>query len=51
MLVLTRKVDESILIGSNIIITIVSIQENRVKVGVTAPKNITVIREELKEIK
>ena len=47
MLVLGRKPDESILIGTDIRITIVRVKEGRVKVGIEAPEEIPVVREEL----
>ncbi|MCL2845164.1 MAG: carbon storage regulator CsrA [Chitinivibrionia bacterium] len=47
MLVLTRKEGESIRIGDNISIKIVSIDGNNCKVGVEAPRNISVNREEV----
>ena len=51
MLTLSRKAGERILIGDNIVVTIVRIGPNTVKVGVEADKSITIIREELKEVK
>jgi len=51
MLVLTRKPNEGILIGSDIVVTVINIEGDRVRLGIEAPKNIRVIREELlKEI-
>jgi carbon storage regulator len=47
MLVLTRKENESIVIGEDIEVRIARIQENKVRVGVIAPKNIPVYRKEL----
>lgn len=49
MLVLTRKEGESLLIGDNIKVTIVRAGANHVRVGVQAPREVKVIREELKE--
>lgn len=49
MLVLSRKKNESIIIGDNIEIVIVDIKGDQVKVGVKAPKNITVHRAEVYE--
>ena len=52
MLVLTRKLGESIVIGDNIIVTVSDINKKQVKLGISAPKNVTVNREEVvKEIK
>ena len=47
MLVLTRKRNESIRIGDDIEIKIVCIAENQVRVGITAPREIPVHREEV----
>ena len=47
MLVLTRKKDQSIMIGDNIEITIIDIQGEQVRVGINAPKNITIHRKEV----
>ncbi|MCL4515587.1 MAG: carbon storage regulator CsrA [Firmicutes bacterium] len=51
MLVLTRKIDESIIIGDNVKITVVEVRGDQVKIGITAPRDIAVHREEIyKEI-
>lgn len=47
MLILSRKKDESILIGSDIEISIISVQGDQVKIGINAPKEIDVFRKEL----
>lgn len=47
MLVLTRKTDESIIIGDNIKITVVDIRGDQVKIGIEAPREISVHREEI----
>lgn len=47
MLVLTRKRDQSIIIGDDIKITIVDVRGDQVKVGIEAPRNISVHREEV----
>jgi len=49
MLVLSRKIGESISIGKDIVIRIVSIDKNNVKVGIEAPKSLVILREELKD--
>jgi len=47
MLVLTRKKDQSIIIGDNIEVTIVDIQGDQVRLGINAPRNISVHRKEI----
>jgi len=47
MLVLTRRLGESINVGDNIKITIVDIDGKQVKVGINAPKEIAIFREEV----
>jgi carbon storage regulator len=47
MLVLTRREGESLLIGDDVEITIVEISGNRVRLGVTAPRTVNVVRVEL----
>ena len=47
MLILTRKVGESVLIGDDISITVLSVRGNQVKLGVEAPKEVSVHREEI----
>lgn len=49
MLVLSRKRDESIIIGDDIVITVVDIKGEQVKIGVAAPKNISIHRKEVYE--
>lgn len=49
MLVLARKVNESIRIGDKIILKVLSIQEGQVKLGIEAPKNIEILRWEVYE--
>ena len=47
MLVLTRKTNESITIGDEIKVTVVEVRGDQVKLGITAPKRISVHREEI----
>ena len=47
MLVLSRKTHETIVIGSDIQITVVSVSANRVKIGIQAPDYVRVLRSEL----
>ena len=49
MLVISRKINEKIKIGENIEIYIISIDKNQVKLGIEAPKEITILRAELIE--
>jgi carbon storage regulator len=49
MLVLTRKLGESIRIGDNIILKVVDLDSRHVKLGIDAPKSIAVNREEIYE--
>ena len=49
MLVLSRHRDESIIIGDNIVITIVDIRGDKVRLGIEAPKKIPVHRQEVYE--
>ena len=47
MLVLSRKRDEKIVIGENIIVTVVEIRGDKVRLGVEAPKEVSVHRQEV----
>jgi len=49
MLVLARKLDESIVIGDNIVVKVVSIENGVVKLGIDAPKDVSIMRNELLE--
>lgn len=49
MLVLTRKIGQSIRIGDNIVIKIVNVDGSQVKIGIEAPKGMAIFREELYE--
>lgn len=47
MLVVTRKTDESLIIADNIEITVLEVSRDRVKIGISAPKDIKIVRNEL----
>lgn len=47
MLVLSRKLNEKIVIGDNIVIDVVEIQGNKVRLGIVAPKEVPVHRQEV----
>ena len=47
MLVLTRRIDESLNIGDSISITILSIEGDKVKLGIKAPREVTILRQEI----
>ncbi len=49
MLVLTRKKDEAIRIGEDILIKVVAVDKNTVRLGIEAPKELSILREELYE--
>ena len=47
MLVLSRKLGEKIVIGEDIVITVVKIDRNQIRIGIEAPHNVPVYREEI----
>jgi carbon storage regulator len=47
MLILTRRIGETLMIGDDVKITVLSINGNQVRIGVNAPKEIAVHREEI----
>jgi carbon storage regulator len=47
MLVLSRKLGEKIVIGDNIVVTVVKIDRNQIRIGIEAPQEIPVYREEI----
>lgn len=49
MLVVTRKTDESIIISDNIEVTVLEISKDRVKLGISAPRDVEIIRNELRD--
>ena len=46
MLILTRKVGESLMIGDEVTITVLGVKGNQVRIGVNAPRDVSVHREE-----
>jgi carbon storage regulator len=51
MLVLTRKVNETIQIGDDIFVTITDLKKDKVRIGITAPNNVPVDRQEIADAK
>ena len=47
MLILTRRVGESLMIGDDVTITVLGVKGNQVRIGVDAPKEVAVHREEI----
>lgn len=49
MLVLSRKINETIQIGSDVRVTLLGIEGDKIKIGIEAPKDVKIFREELLE--
>ena len=47
MLILTRRVGETLMIGDNVTVTVLGVKGNQVRIGVNAPKDVAVHREEI----
>lgn len=49
MLILTRRIDETLMIGDDVTVTVLGIKGNQVRIGVDAPKSVDVHRKEIYE--
>jgi len=49
MLILTRKIDESIILNDNVEIVVIGIEDGKVKLGIKAPKEVNIYRKEIYE--
>ena len=49
MLILTRRVGETLMIGTEVTVTVVAVNGNQVRIGINAPKDVAVHREEIFE--
>ena len=49
MLILTRRAGENVMIGDDVTITVLELKGNQVRIGISAPRNVAVYREELYE--
>lgn len=49
MLILTRRTGETVMIGNDVRLTVLGVKGNQVRIGITAPKNVPVYREEIYE--
>ncbi|TBR14026.1 MAG: carbon storage regulator [Lysobacter sp.] len=47
MLILTRRVGETLMIGDSVSVTVLGVKGNQVRIGITAPKDVSVHREEI----
>jgi carbon storage regulator len=47
MLILTRKVGETVMVGDNVSVTVLGVKGNQVRIGINAPKDVSVHRKEI----
>jgi carbon storage regulator len=47
LLILTRKIGESLMIGADVTVTVMAVKGNQVRIGINAPKDVEVHREEI----
>jgi carbon storage regulator len=50
VLVLTRRTEESVVIGGNIVVTVLGVEGEKVKLGIDAPREVTILRSELLDV-
>lgn len=49
MLILTRRVGETVIVGNDVTVTIVGVKGNQIRIGIGAPKDVSIHREEIYE--
>ena len=49
MLILTRRVGQTVIVGNDVTVTIVGVKGNQIRIGISAPKNVSIHREEIYE--